>query len=178
MRTFPTFSGIGVLALALAAFATPAAANDEGKECAGRRTSYDGSAPQASKAFFDVNQTDPAMMRDYLMVINSTYDSLIAKGVHASKIKLILGLRGVTVTFVTQTFGAGTPNEALGQQIRGLLTTLLGKGVGIEACQISLDWMGVTAADLLAGIDVIDNAFIESMWYQSRGYALIPVFQP
>jgi intracellular sulfur oxidation DsrE/DsrF family protein len=178
MRTLPMFSCIGVLAFALAAHAAPAAACENGKEGPGRGDDYDGSAPRTSKAFFDINQTDPAMMKDYLTVINGTYDSLIAKGVPASKIKLVLGLRGLTVTFVTQTFGVGTPNEALGHQIRALLTTLIGKGVRIEACQISLDWMGVPATSLLAGIGVIDNAFIESMWYQSNGYALVPVFQP
>lgn len=178
MLTFSLFSRIGVLTSVLAALGAPAIANEAARETSGRSDTYDGGAPRTSKAFFDVNQTDPAMMKDYLTVINGTYDSLIAKGVHASKIKLVLGLRGVTVTFVTQGFGVGTPNEALGQQIRALLTTLMGKGVRVEACQISLDWMGVSAADLLSGIAVIDNAFIESMWYQSRDYALIPLFQP
>lgn len=178
MRTLPMFSCIGVLALALAAYAAPAAACENGKEGPGRGDDYDGSAPRTSKAFFDINQTDPAMMKDYLTVINGTYDSLIAKGVRPSRINLVLGLRGLTVTFVTQTFGVGTANEALGQQIRALLTTLISKGVRIEACQISLDWMGVAATNLLTGIAVIDNAFIESMWYQSKGYAVVPVFQP
>ncbi len=178
MLTVSMFSRIGVLTLALTAFAAPAVADEAAKESPGRADTYDGSAPRTSKAFFDVNQTDPAMMKDYLTVINGTYDSLIAKGVPAAKIKLVLGLRGLTVTFVTQGFGVGTPNEAVGQQIRTLLTTLMGKGVRIEACQISLDWMSVPAADLVTGIAVIDNAFIESMWYQSKGYALVPVFQP
>lgn len=176
MRKVLMFSSIGVLALALVAISSPAAARDD--EAMASSTAYDGSAPRPAKAFFDINQTDPAMMRDYLTVINASYDALVAKGVQPSKIKLVLGLRGLTVTFVTKTFGAGTPDEAVGQQIRELLTTLMSKNVRIEACEISLQWIGVPAEDLLGGIVVIDNAFIESMWYQSRGYALIPLFQP
>lgn len=139
---------------------------------------YDGTPPQSPKLFFDVNQTDPAMMRDYLGVINSTYDSLLNKGISASRIHLVLSLRGLTVTYATQTFGAGTANEQTGQQIRELLNTLMTKNAKIEACEISLQWMGVNPQDLLSGITVIDNAFIESTWYQSHGYAIIPLFQP
>jgi intracellular sulfur oxidation DsrE/DsrF family protein len=49
--------------------------------------------------------------------------------------------------------------------------------VRIKTCIISCEWVGVDPADLLAGVIVIDNAFASSIWYQTKGYALIPIHQ-
>ncbi|MBN2194858.1 MAG: hypothetical protein JW751_18725 [Polyangiaceae bacterium] len=45
----------------------------------------------------------------------------------------------------------------------------------IEACQISCDWVGTPAETMLDDIVVIDNAFAASIFYQTQGYALVPV---
>lgn len=57
----------------------------------------------------------------------------------------------------------------------GAIDSLLGKDVRIEACQISCDWVGTPAETMLDDIVVIDNAFAASIFYQTQGYALVPV---
>lgn len=138
---------------------------------------YDESVPPQPKAFYDVNVTSPATMRDFLGVIDMTYDLLIGKGAPPAKIKFVVSLRGLSVAFATYNYGMGTPDEQVGIEIRNLLNTLLDKGVRIEACIISCVWVGVDPADLLDGVLVIDNAFASSIWYQTKGYALIPISQ-
>lgn len=135
------------------------------------------SVPAHPKAFHDMNLTNPGTMRDFLGVINSTYDLLIGKGVPAEKIKFVISLRGASVKFVTQTFGEGTPDQQVGIEIRQLLDTLSAKNVRVEACEISLVWMNVDPTTLVPQVVVIDNAFAESMWYQGKGYALVPISQ-
>ncbi|MCI0508236.1 MAG: DsrE family protein [Gammaproteobacteria bacterium] len=138
---------------------------------------YNESVPPQPKAFYDINLTNPVTMRDFLWVIDSTYDLLIQKGTPPAKIQFVVSLRGLSVAFATNEFGMGTPDEQVGIEIRGYLNSLLDKGVRIEACIISCEWVGVDPADLLAGVIVIDNAFASSIWYQTKGYALIPIHQ-
>lgn len=136
------------------------------------------SAPLFPKAFYDINVTSPQTMRDFLWVIDSTYDLLISQNANPRRINFIVSLRGLSVAFATQDFGLGDPdNEQVGIEIRHYLATLNGKGVRVEACQISLDWVHVDAGSLLDSVVVIDNAFAASIWYQSRGHALIPIHQ-
>jgi intracellular sulfur oxidation DsrE/DsrF family protein len=99
---------------------------------------------------------------------------MIEKGVSARKIKFVVSLRGLSVAFVTDEFLTYDP---VGQEIRGYLDSLMSKGVRIEACIISCQWVGVAPDTLKDGVLVIDNAFASSIFYQRRGYALIPVHQ-
>jgi len=128
------------------------------------------------KAFYDINVTTPETMRNFLWVIDETYNLLIDKGVPAHKINFVVSLRGASVTFVTTDFHkTDVDGTDLGDQIRGYLTTLAGKGVRIEACDISLDWMGVSAESLVTEVAVIDNAFAAAIFYQRRGFATVPI---
>ncbi|KPJ96092.1 MAG: hypothetical protein AMJ53_01410 [Gammaproteobacteria bacterium SG8_11] len=81
------------------------------------------------------------------------------------------------MTFVTVDFGVnGTPEEQeLGQTIRALLHELMSDGVRIEACEISCEWLLPPEAELYPGIVLIDNAFASSIWYQTKGYAMINI---
>lgn len=132
----------------------------------------DAVAPQSPSAFYDINVTRPETMRNFLWVIDSTYDLLISKGVKPCKIKFVVSLRGLSVSYVTDEFLA---NNLVGREIKVYLDSLLSKGVRVEACKISCDWVSVDPAALQAGVLVIDNAFASSIWYQRKGYALVPV---
>ena len=132
----------------------------------------DDKVPNHAKAFYDINVTDAETMKNFLWVIDETYNLLISKGVPACQIKFVVSLRGMSVTYATETFNDEAGN---GDAIRGFLASLISKGVRIEACDISLDWMGVAAADLFEGIAVIDNAFAAAIFYQRRGFATVPI---
>lgn len=134
---------------------------------------YDNSVPAIPKAFYDINLTQPTTMLDFLGVIDSTYDLLVIKGAPPQKIKFVISLRGLSVAFATNNYEVG----GIGDDIRAVLVSLLNKGVRVEACIISCIWVGVNPSDLLNGVVVVDNAFASSMWYQTRGYALIPIHQ-
>lgn len=135
-------------------------------------------APLFPRAFYDVNVTNPNTLRDFLWVIDSTYDLLLDQGAAAQRIDFVVSLRGLSVAFVAGGFGVGDPaTEQVGQEIRQYLDTLSSKGVRIEACQISCDWVSVDCGGLHDSVVVINNAFASSIWYQTRGYALIPIHQ-
>ncbi|MBN2716453.1 MAG: hypothetical protein JXX14_11410 [Deltaproteobacteria bacterium] len=136
----------------------------------------DDKAPVSPKAFYDINVTTPETMRNFLWVIDETYNLLIAKGVPACKIRFVVSLRGASVMYATSDFSkTDVDGTDLGDQIRGFLTSLAGKGVRIEACDISLDWVGVDAARLVSEVAVIDNAFAAAIFYQRRGFATVPI---
>jgi intracellular sulfur oxidation DsrE/DsrF family protein len=141
---------------------------------------YDESVPPQPKAFYDINLTNPESMVDFLWVIDETYNLLIRKGAPPAKIKFVVSLRGLSVKFAEKDFGLREGEEEYedeGIQIREYLDSLLSKGVRIEACIISCLWVGTDPENLFDGIVVIDNAFASSIWYQTRGYALIPISQ-
>lgn len=173
-------AGVSVLGLVVATLGDGSARASGGGVHSGLNSGdYTGeSAPPFPRAFYDINVTTPETMRDFLWVIDSTYDLLISQGASAQRIKFVVSLRGLSVAFATEDYGIGDPQaEEVGVEIRQYLESLSSKGVRIEACQISCDWVGVDAATLYESVLVIDNAFASSIWYQSRGYALIPVHQ-
>ena len=131
----------------------------------------DEKAPLSPRAFYDINVTDGTTLKNFLWVIDETYNLLIDKGVPPCQIKFVVSLRGASVTMVTNDYETG----GVGDEVRALLSSLMSKGVRIEACDISLDWMGVDAADLVDGIAVIDNAFAAAIFYQRRGFATVPI---
>ena len=135
----------------------------------------DNTAPMFPMAFYDVNLQDGQAMADFLWVINETYDLMIAKGVPAWKIRFNVSLRGMSVMLASNSYidNNGEVGAAIAEQLEGLKA----RGIRIEACDISLVWVGVPADDLVEGIVVIDNAFASSIYYQRRGYALIPIHQ-
>ena len=132
----------------------------------------DDKAPIHAKAFYDINVTDAETMKNFLWVIDETYNLLIDKGVPACQIKFVVSLRGMSVTYATATYNDVDGN---GDAIRGFIASLVSKGVRIEACDISLDWMSTPASDLVDGIAVIDNAFAAAIFYQRRGFATVPI---
>jgi len=176
-KLFAMLGVVGIIALAIGD--GPARASGGLGQLGHDSGEYTGeSAPLFPRAFYDVNLTSPQTLRDFLWVIDSTYDLLLSQGAAAQRIKFVVSLRGPSVAFVTQDFGVGDAvNEPLGAEIRQYLSTLKSKGVRIEACQISCDWVGVDASTLVDAVLVIDNAFASSIWYQTRGYALIPIHQ-
>lgn len=137
----------------------------------------DGAVPAKPRAFYDINVTTPETLRNFLWVIDSTYDLLIDNGTPANKIKFVVSLRGLSVYYASSKFvEEATPEQqAVVGEIGGYIESLLSKGVRIEACQISCDWVGTPAETMLEGIVVIDNAFAASIYYQGQDYALVPV---
>ncbi|WP_455211971.1 hypothetical protein [Kaarinaea lacus] len=130
---------------------------------------YDGQVPATPKAFYDVNLTDADSMKVFLGVINDTYNLFISKGAPPSKIKFVISLRGLAVTFVTEEYVLSDPDMNV------LLDSLMANGVRIEACEISCEWLLPPNTPLYAGIVLIDNAFASSIWYQTKGYAMINI---
>lgn len=133
---------------------------------------YDGQVPPSPKAFYDVNVKDATSMLVFLGVISDTYDLLLSKGAPPAKIKFVISLRGVAVTFVTTEF---LTNDPLGPQIAALIDGFTYNGVRIEACQISCEWLLPPGTELHPDVVIIDNAFASSIWYQTKGYAVINI---
>jgi len=142
----------------------------------------DGSGPndgnrQSAKAFYDINVTKPETMAAFLGVIDGTYTELVNNGAKRKDIRFVVSLRGASVIFVTENYAAIDPVN--GEAIREVVNSLLEKKVRVEVCIISCRWFGVDPADpnidYFDGVKIIDNAFISSIQFQTRGYALIPI---
>ena len=137
----------------------------------------DDAAPKFPMTFYDMNVTQPETMRDFLSVINATYDLMIDKGVPVRRIKFVVSLRGFSVKIASDPYLDGLEDTVLAEAIRTQLDGLKSRGIRIEACLISCNWMGVPVEDMVDGIVIIDNAFAASTFYQRKGYALVPIHQ-
>ena len=130
------------------------------------------------KAYYDINFTTPETLRNFLRIIDATYDTLVGKGAPPCKFEMIVALRGASAQFITFDYGkAESDGTNLSEQIRGGLASLSKKVDFIKACQISLDWMSVSADDLSDGLTVIDDALVAAIWYQQRRFIIFPIIE-
>src|SRR5512138_1326547 len=102
-RLLMGISILGLMAAALShetarANACPGAENSDAGEYTGQK------APAFPRAFYDMNVTSPQTMRDFLWVIDSTYDLLLSQGAATQRIKFVISLRGLSVAFATKSY--------------------------------------------------------------------------
>jgi len=128
----------------------------------------------AGKVVFDINTTLAGKLSLYLQVIRETHDDLKRQGVTP---EMVLAFRGKAVTLVTsdRQYQELTEYEDL-DRVATQIKELQSVGVRMEGCSIATRLYGVDNQTLLPGITPVGNTFVSLIGYQSRGYALIPIY--
>lgn len=129
----------------------------------------------SARAVWDFTGGDGRRFFDRVSLMKETTESFIARG---ATVDFVMLIHGPATQFVAKT-AAGTkfekaPCENL-PQIHTLLEALIGLGVRIEVCLIAMDRSHVTRENLIPGVVVEPNVFLNSIALQNKGYALMQV---
>lgn len=129
---------------------------------------------KTGKALFDIASANPGAIVKTLGVIGETIDGLKRQGVEP---EIVVAFRGPAVRFLDRD-GKHIPLEHADTalELSARIGKLAGRGVRFEACGISTRMMGLDNTTLVDGVHPVANTFNSLIGYQSRGYALIPVF--
>ncbi|MGB5833418.1 MAG: DsrE family protein [Thiohalocapsa sp.] len=127
------------------------------------------------KVVWDINMGDPKKLGLYLQVIQETYDDLVRQDVEPD---MVFAFRGRSVLLVSEDREA-MPLEQHNDldAVAGLLADLNKRpGVRMEACSVACRLFGVKAEKLLPNIEAVGNTFVSLIGYQTKGYAIIPIY--
>jgi intracellular sulfur oxidation DsrE/DsrF family protein len=127
------------------------------------------------KVVWDINMGDPKKLSLYLQVIRETYDDLVRQDVEPD---MVFAFRGRSVLLISEDREA-IPLEQHDDldAVAGLLADLNKRaGVRMEACSVACRLFGVSAENLLPDIEAVGNTFVSLIGYQTKGYAIIPIY--
>jgi intracellular sulfur oxidation DsrE/DsrF family protein len=119
-----------------------------------------------ARVVWDINAADAQKLTRQMGVIARTYDDLQAAGATPH---MVFAFRGPAVTFVA----AGHAQfEALAERLRALMER---PNVRMEICGIAAGNNGVDLAQVLDGVEPVNNTFVSLIGWQQQGYTLIPI---
>lgn len=143
-----------------------------GEEQAGDGVALQG--VEVGRIIWDVTQGDPALLSGRLAVVRQTYEDLKRQQVRPD---MVFAFRGGAVLSLNRDldrlpFAQRNDVEAVQQQLAALLEL---PGVRMEACQIAMRRVEMTADDLIPGVHQVGNTFLSLMGFAQRGYVTIPL---
>lgn len=129
---------------------------------------------KTGKAVFDIASGNPQAILTVLGIVDETIDGLKRQGVEPH---IVVAFRGPAVRFLSTDSGVIPPEHATtAMELADRVEKLAARGVRVEACGISTRMMKIDHAKLIKGVHPVANTFNSLIGYQTRGYALIPVF--
>jgi intracellular sulfur oxidation DsrE/DsrF family protein len=128
-----------------------------------------------ARAVWDVTTGDPRRFADRLGLLLHALESFRAQGIAPDFVVL---LHGPATQFASRTL-AGTKfdpatDDALGPA-RAALEKAVSAGARVEVCRIAMDRCHIGADNLLPGLAVEENVFVNAIALQNRGYAYLPI---
>jgi intracellular sulfur oxidation DsrE/DsrF family protein len=128
---------------------------------------------KSGKVVWDISvRSTPRQFLNNLTDIRAAYDALDGFGV---KPEMIFVFRGDAITWLSrsQSQGSSWARKTI-DQITGILSDMQNReGVRMVADPIAGAMIRNRASNLMTAVTVVDNAFVELINYQSKGYALI-----
>ena len=127
----------------------------------------------SGKVVWDISvRTTPKQFLDHITEIRDAYDALERFGVEP---QMVFVFRGDSISWLSrsQTQGRSWASKTI-QQIDAILIDFQGRtGVRMVADPVAGQMIRSRASSLMPSVTVVDNAFVELINYQARGYALI-----
>lgn len=129
----------------------------------------------SGKVVWDINTASPAKLALYLGVIEETYDDLIRQGITPA---MVLAFRGESLKIIGLEHDQITLTSIpeIKQSAQKIHELMLRPGVRMEACSIAARIFEVDTEKILHGIRPVGNTFVSLIGYQSKGYAIIPIY--
>ena len=130
---------------------------------------------ERARAVWDFTTGDERRFLDRMDLLKQTAAGFRARGIPADFVVLIHGpaTRFVARSHAQTKFGKD-PCPRLADA-HALLAELAELGVRIEVCLIAMDRAHVARDNLIAGVAVEDNVFLNSIALQNKGYACMRV---
>lgn len=127
------------------------------------------------KAVFDCSSNDPRYIMSRMALIEKTKAQLEARG---EKPLFAITMHGGCVKAASEHADFLVEEDAvvfIREAQRSLERLSKAKDVEIVACAIALEGNAIDRDDVLPFIRISENSYIDTIGYQNRGYALMPL---
>lgn len=125
------------------------------------------------KAVFDCSSSDSNYIKSRMWLIGKTIDMIKEQG---DTSRVVLTIHGGCVSMVSNLYNEIVPDEDVQniKQAQDYLTSLSKReNVKIIACAMSLNANAIDKKEVLPFIQIVKNSFIDTIYYQNMGYALM-----
>lgn len=125
------------------------------------------------KAVFDCSSSDADYIKSRIWLVGKTIDMIKEQG---DTSHVVLTLHGGCVPMVSKLYNEIVPDEDVQKikQAQDYLKSLSKrKNVKIIACAMSLNTNAIEKKEVLPFIQIVKNSFIDTIYYQNLGYALM-----
>ncbi len=121
----------------------------------------------------DVNVGAPDLLLTRLELIDETYSQLLDAKVTPT---IVVAFRGEASRYITRD-NLYVPAQQMDvkKAIRQIVAQFQRNGIRLEQCAIAARARHIDPADLLPGVDLVQNGYVSIVAYQARGYALLPM---
>jgi intracellular sulfur oxidation DsrE/DsrF family protein len=129
----------------------------------------------AARAVWDITTGDARRFADRLELLVHALESFRAQDITPDFVVL---LHGPATQFASRTL-AGTRFDPAGESAlaapRAALERAVAAGARVEVCRIAMERCHVGSDNLLPGMTVEENVFVNAIALQNRGYAYLPI---
>ena len=125
------------------------------------------------KAVFDCSSDNASYIKSRMWLVGKTLDMIEKKGDTG---KFVITLHGGCVSMVSKLYDeiVDEADEADIKKAQEYLGELVKKKkVKVIACAMSLNANAIETKEVLPFVVISDNSFIDTIYYQNRGYALM-----
>ena len=126
------------------------------------------------KAVFDCSSNDASYIVSRMFLVERTMDMIEKQG---DSVKFALTIHGKCANIVSKNIDEVVFDEnkvALLEKAKVQLVKLMEqKGVDVTVCAMSLNANTIAKDDVIGGVHISKNSFIETIAYQNDGYALM-----
>ncbi len=125
------------------------------------------------KAVFDCSSSDASYIKSRMWLLGKTWDMIENKG---DKANFVLTVHGGCVPLISKVYDeiVDESDEATMKQAQESLIHLVkGKKVKVIVCAMSLAANTVERKEVLPFVIISENSFVDTIYYQNQGYALM-----
>jgi len=130
---------------------------------------------QEYKAVFDCSSSDPRYILSRFNLIEKTKQMIEARG---DTVRFAVTMHGGCAKAASENADYVVPEEQVlyikkAQESLERLSKM--KEVALVVCAIALEGNGIDREDVLPFVRISENSYIDTIGYQNRGYALMPL---
>ncbi|MEJ2469329.1 MAG: DsrE family protein [Campylobacterales bacterium] len=133
------------------------------------------SAAQEYKAVFDCSSNDPRYIMSRMLLIEKTKKMIEARGDTA---RFAVTIHSGCAAVASENADYLVPEDEviyIKKAQESLKRLAEDKGIELVVCAMSLEGNAIDREDVLPFIRVSENSYIDTIGYQNRGYALMPL---
>jgi intracellular sulfur oxidation DsrE/DsrF family protein len=128
------------------------------------------------KAIFDFRDSNPASALVHIKLVHDTYKDKVLNSM-GEKPDFAVVFMGGSVTILTKNReGLSKEEKAKLDEMDKVIEAMAKDGIRLEVCLFAASVFGIPPDSIAKEIHRVDNGWIASIGYQTKGYVLVPVF--